>query len=108
MSMSVSMPLDAGAGEEQQTEAEMIIQQDRVRVQEGNMHFCQGPLQRKRHKAQAKIKKWKQKWFKLQPGKKNILVFACALNLAVFYNNCKIICFLSFVSQPITAMVLIS
>lgn len=33
---------------------------------EGGVRFCEGPLQRKRHG--AKIKKWKQKWYKVEPG----------------------------------------
>lgn len=74
--MSVSIPLDAGVGEEEQTETEIIMMQQGAKMQEGSVHFCQGPLQRKRHKAQAKIKKWKQKWFKLQPGKNNYLFFS--------------------------------
>ena len=87
MSMSVSIPLNAGVGEEE-TENEMIMMQQGAKMQEGSVHFCQGPLQRKRHKAQAKVKKWKQKWFKLQPGKNSYSVRArflhVALNFAAF------------------------
>ena len=68
LSTTASKMLDGVEEEEQQTEVEMTLQRN-ARVQEGSLHFCQGPLQRKRHKAQAKIKKWKQKWFKVEPGK---------------------------------------
>ena len=40
-------------------------------TREGSLHFCQGPLRRKRHRAQAKVNKWKQKWFRVEPGKAN-------------------------------------
>ena len=50
-----------------------------AREEEGtsSLRFCQGPLHRKRHRAQAKVKKWKQKWFKVEPGKETLRNFAC-------------------------------
>ena len=38
-------------------------------LREGGLHFCEGPLRRRRHRAQTKVNKWKQKWFKVEPGK---------------------------------------
>ena len=49
--------------EDPQTAAEMALL-------EGCVHFCQGPLQRKRHNAHTKINKWKQRWFKVEPGER--------------------------------------
>ena len=73
MSTTVSIPremLDGAEEEDEQlTETQMALQRG-ARMLEGTVHFCQGPLQRKRHKAQAKIKKWKQKWFRVEPGKR--------------------------------------
>ena len=54
------------AEEEDEQQAELELSLGALR--EGSVHFCQGPLQRKRHRAQAKIKKWKQKWFKVEQG----------------------------------------
>ena len=60
--------LDQIAEEDQCQQTETA---EELSLREGGVHFCEGPLQRKRHRAQAKIKKWKQKWFKVEPGKES-------------------------------------
>ena len=66
----VSIPRDMldGAEDEAQLESQASSALY-TRLSEGTLHFCEGPLLRKRHKAQAKKKKWKQKWFRVEPGK---------------------------------------
>ena len=44
-------------------------QQQLGALREGGLHYCEGPLRRRRHRAQTKLNKWKQKWFKVEPGK---------------------------------------
>ena len=72
MSVRVSIPREMLEGamddEEAMSPAQRALQRG-ARLVEGTLHFGEGPLQRKRHKAQAKMKKWKQGWFKVEPGK---------------------------------------
>lgn len=60
MSTTVTIPRDADTEQQHEVDAEL--------QREGSVHLCQGPLRRKRHRAQTKINKWKQKWFKIEPG----------------------------------------
>ena len=55
--------------EETQFAGDMALQPDAL--PEGSVHFCQGPLLRKRHKAHTKINKWKPGWFKVEPGEEH-------------------------------------
>ena len=72
MSVRVSIPREMLSGamedEEAMSPAQRALQRG-AQLVEGTLHFGEGPLQRKRHKAQAKMKKWKQGWFKVEPGK---------------------------------------
>ena len=84
MLTTVSIPRDMLDGAEDETQqAELgtgaAVERD-TRQLEGSLHFCEGPLLRKRHRAQAKKKKWKQKWFRVEPGE-FVLFVECKLLL---------------------------
>lgn len=84
MSVRVSIPREmlAGADEEEELTATQRALQRGARLLEGTVHFTEGPLQRKRHKAQAKMKKWKQRWFKVEPGECTREAACCASTTA--------------------------
>ena len=74
--------LDAdGQDRDEQTELQLAA------LREGGLHFCEGPLRRRRHRAQTKMNKWKQKWFKVEPGKEE----AGMQKVARLFAFCKIL-----------------
>lgn len=99
MSTNTSVWLETGLQERDGEDSTEL--QELAAFREGSLHFCEGPLRRRRHRAQTKANKWKQKWFKVEPGKEHEKV-------AGFFEFRNIIGLLLFPPQLVEAKTRIS